>query len=212
MGRGTLYREKWHKIRTEVRKLKILKSLFVVLAMVAIVAGATSAYFSDNKIVAGNTFSSGTLDIVYGGSASTAITLGNMVPGDWYGDQAYPGGDYKLTVNNSGSGSTMTAKYRFRSLLTSTDTVGLYGKIKVKVSRHEMVGANHLWVNYYNGPLSGMLVDSSLAAVMANLPPGNSHDWQFAYQLDPFVDNTYQGQSVTFTLFADATQASNPGW
>lgn len=189
--------------------MKIAKSLMMIVIVAALAVGATSAYFTDNLTVPGNTLSSGTLDIVYGGSASTAITLGNMVPGVWYGDQAYPGGDYKLTVNNSGSGSTMAAKYRFREALTSIDTVGLYSKINVKVSRYEGGG---VWVNYYTGPLNGMLVDSSLAAVMANLPPGNSHDWQFAYQLDSSVDNTYQGQSVTFTLFADATQANNPGW
>ena len=191
--------------------LRIVKSFLTIAIVATIAVGATGAYFSDNLTVPGNTLSSGTLDIVYNGSAKTAITLGNMIPGQWYGDQAYPDGDYKLTVINSKSTSTMAAKYRFREQLTSADN-DLYSKINVRVYRHEMSGSTHLWVKYYDGPLSGMLVDPSICSYMANLPVGNAHDWKFAYQLDPSVDNSYQGRSVTFTLFADATQANNPGW
>jgi len=187
--------------------LRIAKSLITILAVATIAAGATGAYFNDNITVPGNTFSSGSLDIVWSGSASSPITLANMEPGVWYGDQAWPGGDYKLGVFNHTINSTMAAKYRFRE----SNTAGplLYSKINVKVYRYEGGG---VWVNCYKGALSGMLIDPALVPVMGNLPVGNSHDWKFAFQLDPSADNSYRSLSTTFDLLYDATQASNPGW
>ena len=191
--------------------LRIVKSLLTIAAVAAIATGATGAYFSDNITVPGNTFSSGNLDIVWSGTASSPIILANMEPGTWYGDQAYPGGDYKLGVFNHTTNSTMNAKYRFREGMTGGSSA-LYNKINVKVYRHEMVGPTHVWVQYYNGALSGMIIDPSVAPIMGNIAPGTSHEWKFAFQLDPSVDNTYHSLSTTFDLFYDATQVSNPGW
>lgn len=184
--------------------LRIVKSFLTIAIVAAIAVGATGAYFSDNLSVPGNTLSSGTLDIVYSGTASTTMNLPNMVPGTWYGT----GDEYKLTVNNSGSGSTMPAKYRIRETMVSETLAGTYGLMNVKVYRKE--GAS--WVNYYDSTLSGMVVDPILCLVMGNLPTGNSHEWKFEFQLDPSADNTFQGKTAVFDLFVDATQSTNPSW
>ena len=60
--------------------MKILKSLVIVFAMVAMVAGATSSYFTDTKTVAGNTFTAGTV-ILNVSPGSAVWVMGNMAPG-----------------------------------------------------------------------------------------------------------------------------------
>ncbi len=62
--------------------MKILKSLVIVLAMVAMVAGATSSIFSDQDSVVGNTFSTGTLNMVVNEGVNKPMTVSSMKPGD----------------------------------------------------------------------------------------------------------------------------------
>jgi len=190
--------------------LRIAKSLLTILAVAIVAVGATGAYFSDNVTVANNQFESGALDIIWSGSASSALTLNNMEPGVWYGDEVtYPAGAYRLEVFNHTINSTMAAKYRF----TATNTGGssaLYDMINVKVYRYEGTGS---WgVSKWSGKLKDMLVDPTVVAAMGNLPVSDSHDWKFAFQLDPLVDNSYANLTTVFDLNYDATQASNLGW
>lgn len=186
----------------------IIKSLLIVVAVAAVAGGATWAYFTDNVTVANNTFSSGTLDLIYSGTASTTMTLPHMEPGVWYGDQAYPGGDYQLTVFNHTTLSTIAAKYRFRQAVVSQD-LDIYDWINTRVYRYEGTGS---WTKYYDGKLNAMTIDPSLVSAMSNLPVGNSHLWKFAFQLDSSVGNAYQNKTATWNLYLDATQASNLGW
>jgi len=63
--------------------LRIAKSFFTILAVAAVAVGATGAYFSDTETVAGNSFSSGTLDLKVDNmdNPTTIATFGEMYPG-----------------------------------------------------------------------------------------------------------------------------------
>lgn len=81
---------------------KIIKSLAVIAFVAAIAIGATSAYFSDSEISAGNTFTSGTLDVVINDNTATdgtfPLDLGAaaMAPGEESNSVA-------LNIKNGGS-------------------------------------------------------------------------------------------------------------
>lgn len=63
--------------------MKKLLFSFLVLGITSVLAiGATTAYFSDTEISAGNTFTAGTLDLkVDGGDVNVSYTYSNMIPG-----------------------------------------------------------------------------------------------------------------------------------
>jgi len=64
--------------------MKKLLFSFLVLGITSVLAmGATTAYFSDTEISAGNTFTAGTLDLtVDGGEQVKSFTVTDMKPGD----------------------------------------------------------------------------------------------------------------------------------
>lgn len=51
----------------------ILKSLVIVVAVAAVAGGATWSYFSDTAAITGNTFSTGTLDLVIDSNPSSSV-------------------------------------------------------------------------------------------------------------------------------------------
>jgi predicted ribosomally synthesized peptide with SipW-like signal peptide len=64
---------------------KIIVSFSIIMAIVAIVATATRAYFSDVENVTGNTFSAGTLDLKTNDAdgLTEAYSISSLKPGDW---------------------------------------------------------------------------------------------------------------------------------
>jgi len=79
--------------------MKILKSLVIIIAMVAMVAGATNAYFSSTVTSPGNTFGIGTMVINVNGQSPTASAVfseANLAPGQVISERAF-------VVNNTGS-------------------------------------------------------------------------------------------------------------
>lgn len=64
--------------------LRIAKSLITIVAVLAIAAGATGAYFIDSVTSNGNSFGAGTLALNVDGSHSNSVkfNVSNMVPGN----------------------------------------------------------------------------------------------------------------------------------
>jgi len=82
--------------------MKILKSLFVVMAVAALAAGATGAYLSDSETSFGNSFTAGTLDLKVGGQDDPLVahvTVANIAPAAPWTTQRGQG----FTLTNSGS-------------------------------------------------------------------------------------------------------------
>lgn len=64
--------------------MKILKSLFLIVLVVAAVSATTYAFFSDTGTSSANTFTAGTIDLKLNAADNTTAnwTLPNMAPGD----------------------------------------------------------------------------------------------------------------------------------
>jgi predicted ribosomally synthesized peptide with SipW-like signal peptide len=182
---------------------RIAKSLFAIVAVATIAAGSTSAYFSDQITVAGNTFSSGTLDLKVNGSdtASAIYHSTNLHPLGVTGwgtapDVAPYVGD--ATLKNDGS----IAGHAWMEITNVVVTGGngdgsLANRIKPSIAK--------------NGPTYGTIISGlSLNALSAmgkidikDLAPAETISVG-AYLLwpdsTPAVDNLAQGQTVTFTV------------
>jgi len=107
---------------------KILLS-FGVIAIVAIgVIGATRAYFSDTKLVTGNTFTTGTIDISVGTEDIIPVTLNDMKPSQ----VAYS----NFTINNTGTNPVNVTK-TIKNIVTSDPNT----------NEPECIDEGGIWVN-----------------------------------------------------------------
>lgn len=85
---------------------KIIISAFTIFAVVAAVAGATAAVFSDTETSVGNTFAAGTLDLEVNGENDpdvVHINMSDMKPGDGVGGAEHSTIVYNYTLSNVGS-------------------------------------------------------------------------------------------------------------
>jgi len=167
--------------------LKIVKSIFVVLAVAALVSGATGAVFSDQEAIAGNTFATGTLDITletYGTKPYTVVNAypGFTTPGEW------------VTISNVGTLGGNLAM----SAVQTDDSALLYGVLNIEV---RAVGPGGPVL--YNGPIAGLSIAPYFLGSDAGLTI-----WERLYlDLDlPGDDNDYQGLSTEFSEIFDITQ------
>ena len=86
--------------------LKIIKSLVVIVGVVALATTATATLFSDTETSTGNTFSAGTLDLTVDGQDDlnvVNVSLGDMKPGDGVGGTEHSTITYQWTLCNTGS-------------------------------------------------------------------------------------------------------------
>ncbi len=182
--------------------MKILKSLVVVVAMVAMVAGATSSVFTSQASVNDNTFATGALEIRIDGQASIpGFNFLNAAPGDSESGQ--------FGVNNYGAphfvgSSTLSAKVLTVSAVRTGGSNYLYNKLDV------VVEANRgwpTWMPVYSGPLSGLSNADLLAPNWAELIAGSSEDVRYTVTLPSDANNSYQGLSTTFDFVVDAASS-----
>lgn len=168
---------------------RIALSLVTVFAVVAMVAGATQAVFSDTGYILGNTMSSGTVDLtVHNFSGNKPIHTSLMVPGQWTPDG-------RAELYNTG---TLPVKvYMYVQNLTGT-----CDKTNLKVETGNAGGNEHLRA-IYNGALAALDGSGARVEVTGNPPFATlGANWsqvihQLA-QLDPSADNSYQGKSCTW--------------
>jgi predicted ribosomally synthesized peptide with SipW-like signal peptide len=81
----------------ERMKTKILMSVLAIGMAIALIGGATMAWFTDEAETEANTFAAGTLDLkAYGEDKAVSVSLSNMAPGE-------TSGYYKWVLRNDGS-------------------------------------------------------------------------------------------------------------
>lgn len=208
-------------MKTLQRKLWLTPVILALLVALVALGGAaatpaegTQAWFTDQELVVGNSFTAGKLDIKInpGCGIVLPVTVQDMEPGKWYGP-------YDLEVYNQNTPvSTMPVKYRMYS---SNESGTLMSKLNVRVAHSNCVGcprpdwtANPALVKYA-GNVQPMYVDSpthSITAPTGNLDVNITHCWQLSFQVDTSAGNGYQGTTASFDLVVDATQVGNPGW
>jgi predicted ribosomally synthesized peptide with SipW-like signal peptide len=190
----------------------IVRSLMIVVAVAAAAGGATWSYFTDQAIVAGNTFSSGKLDFTLNGdmTESQNVNLAQMIPGDW-------SGAYKMKVyNKNAPDSTINMKYRFTDRFVSQSVSGFYDKLNVKVVHGHCDGSKEGEVNptyTWEGKLADLEYVSTENSIGNGIvEPNITHCFALYFQLDESAGNSLQGGNAVADIVVDATQETNPGW
>ena len=189
-----------------MKKLNVLKSVATIAAVAVLAVGATGAYFTDQEIVAGNTFTAGQVDIDIRGACSTPQSFTNMAPGVWTAPCEYQ------IYNQAHS---LPVKYRVSDNKVSESVAGYYNKINVRVLHsHAVTGMPAGWPTIWQGQLKNLMVDSTTTpgVISPTLGTNITHVYFLQFQLDPSTGNAYQGATATADLVFDATQIDNPGW
>jgi len=191
--------------------VKILKSLVIVLAMAAMVAGATNAYFTASYTVSGNTFSTGTMEFdirqTNTDTQHLPFSFTGMLPGQIGEDQ--------FNVFNHANSTEM--KYRLYFTPTTGDPIH-WDKIKFEAYRCNWnVGGScgnwpgsptaEGWVKDFDGSSEAASIVSP-----ATIGPNISNYWKFKIWLDTSAGNDYKNATATFDIVGQGTQPSNPGW
>ena len=187
-----------------MKKLNVLKSTVTILAMVALVATATGAYFSDTDTSSANTFATGTLRINIDQSMQTTI---NPVISNWY-----PGGEttVRFNIQNTGTLPVNLAAYALGSW-------GVYGldDSLVKVTKVEYwdAGAWHTIKEDLTG-IAGIVYYSPTGdnVNLWTLPGAATEEFRLTVKFDESADNTYQNKTYTATLHAGAKQVNGPSF
>lgn len=165
-------------------------------AALGIGATSTLAAWTDDVVISGTTFTSGTLDLRVNGADSipayTALNLSNMVPGNSVAAL--------LTVSNVG---TSTLKYRASS--AATDTVvgkNLAAALTVKVTADPSVTGTGLAKTCAGVALtgSGTSLTGSLIATGRQLAPTGTETLCVQVTLNSSAPTELQGGGTTATL------------
>ncbi len=203
-----------------------MKTKLLAIAMIAIVSGALVtggsifAYLSDVEHVDGNQYTSGTLNLVLGGSGATPATVGPVYPG--WGTPQYPASvsaaTTTLTVSNSGNINgvlylNFTEIKNNENLITdpegkynlipgdAADTTPLVGEL----------GANlYVSVSYGGVQMCAPTLLNNLGSagiLLGNLPADGSQTVIITYYVPTTVGNVIQSDSVVFNLVFNLEQS-----
>lgn len=177
---------------------------FVILLLGVMIFGTVTsgAYFSDQDVQTGNAVNLGILDPRWQSESVFAV------------DGAQPGitaGTQELTFFNDENTSTLDIKYRLNAVRTGGNQ-DLYDLIWVTAEVSTNSGRN--WTTCYNGWLKDMDIQPGNCddGWMDRMPPNYSARWRLTYTPAASISNNLMGQTVNFSVIADSTQASNPGW
>lgn len=170
---------------------RLLLSLTTIILTVAGLTGATLAFFSQGKVLAGNTFSVGSVSL--GSFNYTSLNLTNLLPG------------VEVTVPNFAveyTGTTNGDLYMGARGNTSTPADYLADKLYLKI--YKQGTSTLVWQGYTNA------LSTAWQKIADNTAPGwQAYDLKFT--LDNNVDNTYQGKMNTNTeILIYAVQTGSP--
>ena len=163
------------------------------------------AVFTDTKINAANTFSSGILSIA-NAPASAVITLANMTPGDFV---VAP-----LVVTNNG---TLPLRYAMSTSATNTDAKGLAGQLQLTIRiKGPGVCADEDGAILF-GPAAlntGFLGSNAQGAQGAQagdraLAAAANETLCFKVEMPVATGNAFQDATTTATFTLDAEQTAN---
>lgn len=209
---------------------KIVLSLVSILASVAIVAGATFAFFSDQGTSSNNIFNSGTLDMKL---SDVNESNEESVSGTW-GLASAPGDTFTgdLQVKNTGSVAANHIELQVDNAVTeagsppgSTSTIPMDSVIEITALDWDSDGNGAVDTNLLptvggggdkngNGiidldDLEKLNVDGSIDFdnIAFSAPQGSNHKLTIAGRLSPTLTvNEHQGDSVNMTLTVTMNQ------
>jgi len=194
---------------------RIALSLVSIVAALAVVAGVTTAIFSDSKSIVGNSVATGTLKLTLNKSAGKPWAVSGMKPGD------VTGWEYMDIFN--GPYPPQPGQLPFEAYFRLENPVGdipLYNALEIDLfdSGWDSTCGNGDDVSVYSGLLTGVTGSSLRTQTSDNDPnsggtpgnddirPGSSQRLCQRLRLPLSVGNTLQGKSVTFEEWVDAEQ------
>ena len=191
--------------------LKIAKSLFVIVAVAAIAAGSTGAYFSDTATLAGNTFATGELEITASVPAWQHVSFTNLKPGD----------TIRKWVTLENTGSLDIASLTLQTVNVS-DANGLLGQVQVSViGWNNGGGMNNAyytpgwgaggqpvnWLSTAKDVFSQSAVIWGPGPVPSVLHSGETDVMVLDFTVPTTLDNAWQGKTASFDLQFNAEQS-----
>lgn len=174
---------------------KIVKSLFVVLAMTAMVAGATSSYYTSSAIISANAFSTGTLEIKVNGESTLAGAYFPLTkPGETYTSDNY-------NISNSGPSNLSAQKMNLAVTYAGGSYAPLWEKavIKIDVSR-AVVPSEEDWYTVYNTNINALGTVNLFAPGWSDLSPGSSEVMRYSisFPKENIDQSDLMGKSLTW--------------
>ncbi len=182
---------------------RIILSLVLVVGTIFASIAYTRAAWTDTVTVTNNIITTGTVDLEVSTdsgttwdstTASSTMTLSNLAPG------AAATSAYSFSLRNSGTVGPMTLSAQ----VTSTNITPTAG-----------VDKSMLYLTIYDtdtladvsAEVTMLAWESGLQALTTTLPSGGTPaNFGIRARLDTTADNTWQGQTVTFTLSVTGTQ------
>jgi len=175
--------------------------LLVALTIVSLAATVSSlALFTDQKTVAGNAFTAGT--IVLGVNPATALlTASALMPGDNINGT--------LVASNSGTGAL---RYAMSSSSTNADGKNLATQMTLTIKTVGSGCGAFDGTSIYSGSLASAAFGNSTPGADTgdrNLAAGTNETLCFRAGLPSSTGNAYQGATTTTTFTFDAEQTAN---
>ena len=195
--------------RRSLGRKRLLIPLALCLGLGTVSAGAFSlAVFTDSVSVAGNSFSTGTVDLT-ATPASAVITFSGMAPGDSITDD--------LVVANAG---TLALRYAISSSATNADAKGLKDQLTLTIKTIDVTTPatpcdNFDGTQLYSGDMdstAGKLVGDNAQGAQSGdrvLAASSSETLCFRALLPTSTGNAFQGAATTVTFTFDAEQTAN---
>jgi predicted ribosomally synthesized peptide with SipW-like signal peptide len=187
--------------------IKALAVLTLMVGMLSVLGIVSFALFTDSETVAGNTFSSGGIDLtVSPGSSLVTLTAPAMAPGDQY--------TAPLTVGNAG-----TLELRYSMTSTTTEDV-LAGELVMTIKSGVTTCDNANWGSTGTAVYSGVLGTVATTNVFGSstqgadtgdrtIAGGTDEVLCFNVTLPLTATNASQGLTSTATFAFDAEQTDN---
>lgn len=175
---------------------RIALSLMTIAAVVVVAVGATSAYFSDSKVVSGNTFSTG--EVMLGSVSGMPVTVTGLTPGK----------SITKTVGFQYTGSIPADVYignRGNPAKASDPEAYLADVLKVKIAKY-----NEPEVVYFNNYAKYLASDWKKIAM--NMSAGWAW-YDVTFTLDASAGNEYknvQNTGTEFLLYAVQPEGGAP--
>jgi predicted ribosomally synthesized peptide with SipW-like signal peptide len=188
---------------------RLTATVAVLLAFAGFVGVGTLAVFNDRETVAGNTFTTGDVDISTA-PATAVFTVPNMAPGDTV---TPPAG---IVVTNAGS---LDMRYAITSVATNPT---LASQLTLSVNEADTSGPGPAACDDFSGApiysgeldsgIGGLIVGDPAQGVQSDersLAPGANETLCFRVHLPLSTDNTFQNMTTTATFTFDAEQTAN---
>lgn len=185
--------------------LRIIKSFFTIAVVAAIATSATGAYFNDSQTIAGNSFSTGTLEIADNSASYQHVVFSDLKPGDTI--RKY------VTLTNTG---TLPIDYLTANKINVVDDSGLLSQIPVSVEANisgtpgafftpDWTGGTTVGAFFANSDvLDGPAFYRTAAGV---INPGQNYVIAITCTIPSTLNNDWQGKTASFDLVFTAEQS-----